>query len=229
MTDNTNKNQQNLKIGQTLLLVLDNEKVIGTLFKLKETRLRLKDVKDFTTNEFVGANCIYYTQLIRSIKIIDSGEQKNTENDNKSELNENKRENGEAEMSSLDVKMSLETIRQISNLLKQYIFINLHDHKYFKAVEAIAKQRIIGLNIENVQHGRISIMASVLSVVTEEQIYIFDLMTLNGISKELKAILTESKPMKVVHNSKFVIDYLKHSTKVDLNNVFDTMVSIKHS
>lgn len=45
----SNNEKPNLKIGQKLVLILDNEKVVGTLFKLKETHLRLKDVHDYIT------------------------------------------------------------------------------------------------------------------------------------------------------------------------------------
>lgn len=223
----SNNEKPNLKIGQKLVLILDNEKVVGTLFKLKETHLRLKDVHDYITKEYVGANCIYYTNLIRSIKILDQKiDQKPTSNGTSKA---NGVENTELKHKAEAAKMPLETIDHIYDLLQHFIYINIFDQKYFNAVKVLAEQRVIAVNIENVENGRKSVAPSVLSIATEHQIYLFDLMSLNGVAVELRAILTANRPMKVIHHSKYILDYLRNNTGTTVISLFDTMVSCQVS
>lgn len=216
-----------LRVGQSLIIELkSNEKHIGTLFKFNDNRLRLKDVQDYSTKEPIGSCCIYYVQQIITLHTIDDNGKERKIYSALNGLTPPDERSTQLQRSSDVVKLTMSTINQIYDLLKYHTYINTFDRKYFDAVKLIKRQRVVGLNLENVKFGRLSAKAALLTVVTDGNIFIFDLLMLGGFSLELKEMLVDERPMKVIHHAKCINDYLVRKEGIAVNNIFDTMVSL---
>lgn len=114
-------------------------------------------------------------------------------------------------------------IENIQNFVKNANYIAQYDDKYYKAIDDLKQQELIGVNSEN-RFGRLDMKRPLLTLTTPNQVYLFDLLRLGAMKKEMKEIFYSELPLKVVHSSAPIADYLKHTEKCALNNIFDTLV-----
>ncbi|PSN35425.1 hypothetical protein C0J52_13194 [Blattella germanica] len=91
-----------------------------------------------------------------------------------------------------------------------------------KDVEAIHRESTVGIYIEG--RFRRGTKLSVLCVSTPNDVFVFDLQTLGeeALSNGLRALLESTEVEKIIHDSRFISDCLKHTYEVSLNRVFDT-------
>lgn len=246
---NIDKKFSSIKIGQTVILKLSNDVVVGKLILLKpNSHLRLKDCRDYSTNEDLGANCIYYLNEIKDIRVFEKIEN-NKENSSDDDYEEDEEETNGFKSSFENINESLskeeetdqsyindkskrillkdERLFKIRELLQSIIYINQYDTKYFNSIHDIKEERQIGIQFEDIRYGRKS-NVSILTVLTSKQIYIFDVLLLKGINKELKEVFESSSICKIIHFSKMTHDYLKNVCHIEMHFFFDTMVSEKN-
>ncbi|XP_063696954.1 piRNA biogenesis protein EXD1 [Culicoides brevitarsis] len=210
-----------LDVGQKIILKLQDKIIVGELsFKKIPSHVRVKDCTDYETNEKLGSNNVYYMNEIRDIRVMGS---KETRDD---EQCQQKIEEIEVKQTkdALQTKLSEERYKNIRATLDSRIFIERYDVKYFDACRDLMKQRQIGVCLEDVRYGRRS-KASVLAVATNEKVYVFDLLMLDGIKKELKGVFESSSICKVIHYSKMTQDYLKNRCNIKVRLIFDTMMA----
>uniref|UniRef100_A0A336MQF4 CSON005227 protein n=1 Tax=Culicoides sonorensis TaxID=179676 RepID=A0A336MQF4_CULSO len=221
---NVEKLAGQLMIGQTIVLELIEEIVVGELIVKKlPSHLRLKNCRDYKTNEDLGLNNIYYLNEIKNIKVFRE-QSKDKQTEEVTTHSSHKNTNVSKSKNSISIDIRTETSSKIQNLTTKHIFIDRYDSKYFDACKDMQNSRQISISLEDVRFGRRS-KASIIIVGTDNRIYIFDLLSLNGINKELKSILESKSICKVIHNSKMTYDYLKYACNIKLHFVFDTMMA----
>lgn len=111
----------------------------------------------------------------------------------------------------------------IQNQFKTTVHIAQHDDKYHNAIEDLKQQEIISVNSEN-KFGRLDMRRPVLTFATTTKVYLFDMVRLGAMKKEMKEIFSSKLPRKVVHSSTELADYLLYKENCKLNSVFDTLV-----
>lgn len=114
-------------------------------------------------------------------------------------------------------------ITEIQERMKNTVYIYQHDDKYHNGIADIMKQEIIAVHSEG-QFGRLDVKRPVLTISTITNVYIFDMLRLGAMKKEMKQIMTSDKPRKVAHSSSTLADYLQNKENCALNNIFDTLV-----
>lgn len=115
-------------------------------------------------------------------------------------------------------------ITEIQERMKNTVYIFQHDDKYHNAIADAMKQEIIAVHSEG-KFGRLDVKRPVLTISTTTNVYIFDMLRLGAMKKEMKQIMTSDKPRKVAHSSSTLADYLQNKENCALNIVFDTLVS----
>lgn len=118
---------------------------------------------------------------------------------------------------------STNEIKEIQERMKNTVYISQHDDKYHNAIREIMEQEIIAIHSEG-KFGRLDVKRPVLTICTTTNVYIFDMLRLGAMKKEMKEIMTSDKPRKVAHSSSTLADYLQNKENCTLNNVFDTLV-----
>ena len=246
MTSPANK-MMSLKLGQLLLAETNaGELLVGTLKSIntKYLMIELDNVRDIKTNyTYQSSQILAYAQM-KSIKLVLNENEiytKSTESDSddvtgkqkssdSSTTNHSRHINLESFSSreklsnNLNIQLSALDLQLLQNQLDGTIFIKQTDQKYHKALNDIKSQSIIGLLIDPIQLGR-NCKTSVLAVSTPHNIYIFDMLALIKIFKELRLILESERPRKAVHYSHKVADHLKYRHNVMLKGVFDTFLA----
>lgn len=213
--------------GQTVLLELDGECVIGQVFHLASDRsfVRLKNCRDFQSNQPIVGNQDYYNSEIRSIKIIEQSEPPASSDGQPSQQHNGSTASSSGVSSSEAVaKINLEDIQSIFDRIDQHIFIHQTDMRYYDAIKYLKTQKLLALAMEGVEGGRCSDNPSLLSIATPDRIYIFDVMWMR-VPKDLKAILANPKVRRVIHNGRLAEDVLKHRFGAPLGRCFDTLVA----
>lgn len=97
------------------------------------------------------------------------------------------------------------------------------DRAYYAAIEDIKVHPHVGLAVELVAEANVSLIS--ICVPSTQKIYIFDVISLGRIPNDLKAILQSKVPLKIVHNGRAAALALKRDMNVQLQPVFDTLVS----
>ena len=95
-----------------------------------------------------------------------------------------------------------------------------------KALEELEKEQILGVDIEGTGFDPYTKTLLLVQIGGPEKSYIFDARKLQ--LKDLprfRALLENSKVIKLLHNGKFDYQFIKHNTGAELNNIFDTMLS----
>lgn len=116
-------------------------------------------------------------------------------------------------------------ITKIQNMIKNFDYIMQYDEKYHKAIEDLMDQDIIFINSES-PFGRLDPVRPLLSLATCNKVYLFDMLRLGKMKKELKQVFSSDHLTKVTHSSAGFVDYLTHKEDCALNNIFDTLVWI---
>lgn len=115
-------------------------------------------------------------------------------------------------------------LNDIEQLVSNAIYISRCDDIYHMALEDLKKQEYIVINSEN-RYGRLHFKKPLLTMFTPNKVYLFDILKIGSIHKELKVILQAKEPRKVIFNSALINDYLVQTEKVNSNSVSDVMVS----
>ncbi|XP_077563192.1 piRNA biogenesis protein EXD1-like [Haemaphysalis longicornis] len=111
-------------------------------------------------------------------------------------------------------------------LPSEFEVIDQVNDRFNKAMAAVRNARSISIGFEGPKVSRHRPI-SVLAVATSTKVFIFDVMNLKEelFNCGLKEVLESDDIEKVIHDCRHLSDCLYHQYKVDLNNVFDTMVA----
>lgn len=126
---------------------------------------------------------------------------------------------------SLDKKVFTQTTAEhIGKLASTVIYISQCDCKYFAAIEDLRYQEHIGMRTDHMR-GRLNVKQPLISMCTSNAVYLFDILRIGKIPKELKAILESEQPRKIIFDSSLTADYLTHIEHCELNGILDVLVS----
>lgn len=124
-----------------------------------------------------------------------------------------------------DITLSTTELELIHEQLNSVVCITQTDQKYHKALADIRVQPVVALIIEPVDYGRTH-RTSVMVLATYQTVYIFDIIAMGSIFREMKQLLEAERPRKVVHYSHKLVDHLKNRHGVKLGGIFDTFVAV---
>lgn len=95
-----------------------------------------------------------------------------------------------------------------------------------KALEKLEKERVVGVDIESTGLDPYFSTMLTVQIGTDKKSYVFDArqLKLNEI-KRFKALLENSKIIKVLHNAKFDYRHIKHILGIEICNIYDTMLA----
>lgn len=238
-----------LKLGQLLLVETNaGELLVGTLKSInnKYLMIELDNVRDIKTNyTYQSSQILAYNQM-KNIKLMLS--ENDTENHNKtssetdtdsieeklkschvtpsstSVTGENQSISSKEQNDSLNIQLSALDLQLLQTQLDSMIFIKQTDHKYHKALNDIKAQSVVGLIIDPINIAR-NCKTSLIAFSTSQNIYIFDMLALGKIFKELRLILEAERPRKAVHFSHKLADHLKYRHNIILKGIFDTFLA----
>lgn len=126
---------------------------------------------------------------------------------------------------SLDKKVFVQTITDhIEKLASTVICISQCDSQYYAAIEDLKYQEHIGMRADHM-YGRLNKKQPLISMCTTNSVYLFDILRMGKIPKELKTILKSEQPRKIIFDSSLIADYLQHIEQCELNGVLDALVS----
>ncbi|XP_053954694.1 protein Exd1 homolog [Anastrepha ludens] len=234
-----------LQLGQILMVETSSELLTGTLKFVDPKRkiIELENAYDQRSNCSYNSPQILAFPQIKKIQIIRSGEAScntnsgsdtgtspttsdvdpdsyssyNTAQKSPTSLPEHKQE--------IEVALSSTELDLIHEQLNSVVYITQTDQRYHKALADIRVQPIVALVIEPVDFGRAQ-RTSVMAVATYQAVYIFDIIALGSIFREMKQILEAERPRKSVHYSHRLLDQLKNRHGIKLGGVFDTFVAV---
>ncbi|XP_052872686.1 piRNA biogenesis protein EXD1-like [Anopheles cruzii] len=210
-------NKINLEVGQTLIVELDGESVLGRLCHVASGRsfIRLENVRDLATNDLQGNQC-YYNSEIRSIQIVEGGERTAQSNDEGT--------GEETTPTTLPVKqLTLESLNNAIDKIQLCLYIHQLDSRYHDSIRFLKKQTTIAMAMEGVELGRHSKSPSLLSIATNSKIFIFDIKLIR-ITNDMKELLSSDRYLRVLYNGRFVRDALQYKFNIVLGRCFDIMV-----
>lgn len=216
-------------LNEKITVELIDGKVIETEF-VQEVRdgIVVINSKNLKTGKVRRHNQTYYHQEIKSIYLTNRQStplpNQNATSTRPTEASKKSARGRQRFVNSIEKKVFSEReIENIQNFAKKTIYIAQYDDKYHNAIDDLKQQEIIGVNSEN-RFGRLNVKRPLLTLTTPNQVYLFDLLRLGSMKKEMKEIFYSDLPLKVLHNSAAIADYLKHTENCALNNIFDTMV-----
>ncbi len=98
------------------------------------------------------------------------------------------------------------------------------------ATEELSKHHIIGLDTETTDLDPYRGKLRLVQLSTTEEVFIFDLFAFrdakeNEDLKPLRDVLSAQRPVKIAHNSKFDLKWLRLHLGVDVNGLFDTLLA----
>ncbi|XP_065360767.1 protein Exd1 homolog [Calliphora vicina] len=223
-----------LKVGQLLLVETNGgELLVGTLksINIKYLMVELDNVRDIKSNyTYQSSQILAYTQMKNIKLMLSENEGKSTtETDTDSLADQlkscNSSENSKEQSSDcLNIMLTAFDLQLLQTQLDSMIFITQTDQKYHKALNDMKSQSVIGLLIDPIEMGRNS-KTSVMAVSTSQNIYIFDMLAIGKIFKEIRLILEAERPRKAVHFSHKIADHLKYRHNVVLKGIFDTFLA----
>lgn len=116
------------------------------------------------------------------------------------------------------------TTDHIEKLASTVIHIVQCDSQYYAAIDDLKYQDHIGMRADHM-FGRLNRIQPLISMCTSNSVYLFDILRIGKIPKELKAILESQLPRKIIFDSSLIADYLTHIERCELNGVLDVLVS----
>uniref|UniRef100_A0A1I8M6Z4 Uncharacterized protein n=2 Tax=Musca domestica TaxID=7370 RepID=A0A1I8M6Z4_MUSDO len=239
-----------LSLGQTLLIETNRELLMGTLSYINEKHLMLEldNARDVKTNFTYQSPQMLAYQQMKSIKIVadetaeDSSDmttesdeiKQNVYKEEEIKLPNNKatsKEQRDHSVSSKEpcegfsIQLSAMDFQLLQTQYDSLVYITQTDQKYHKAVADIRSQTMIGLLIDPLECARHR-KTSLIAVATPNSIYLFDILSLGKVFKELRSILESSeRPRKAMHYGNRFVDHFKHRHGLDLSGIFDTFVA----
>lgn len=226
----------NFSLGQSLLIEQSDECFSGEFHFMNKTRTRieLRNVRDYNTNQQLQGIQIFYKPDIRSItplkgphKVDTNSSSRNLEQTslNNSSGSSNKATDTEEQTASNITQGELDLINQA--VFDRYYFTQT-DRNYYDAITEIQGQSLVTLSIEYEYKAEMSLISLItIGTMSNDQIYIFDLISMGGkIPSGLQEILSAECPRKIIHDSSVPTHILNLTQNIQLNSIFDTLVSI---
>lgn len=209
--------------GDIIVIELNGgRKLEGEFVRESTDEIVVKATKDLRSGKVRAHNQTFYCSEIRNITPINVA--KENQSGGKSNNNEEnaKCETGEV-ISFKKKEFTDHEIETIQAMAKRTIHIAQFDDSYYKAVSELAQQEIIFVNYGS-NFGRLDPKRSVLTIATIKDVFLFDMLRLGPMKKELKNVFSCELPRKVIHSTAEFADYLKHKENCTLNGAFDTLV-----
>lgn len=128
-------------------------------------------------------------------------------------------------MSTMKTTNQENNIERMIALSDAAIYIRQCDAKYHSALEDLQSQDVIAVNTQN-KFGRLDMSRPILVFATSRNVYIFDILLMGRIHKEMKSVMEAAVPRKVLFNSAIIVDYFVHTEKCKVDAVWDTLVSL---
>lgn len=225
-------------INAILSIKLANGQIFQGIFKEYNKQrkcIKLIDAYEISDGIPVKTAQYFYENEIESVDEVNKNKEKNDLANKNKNIKENKLDPMQRDLNDVKTirkrpisKPEIENIKlkveEIQYLIDSVIYIWQCDKSFHDAVDDIKNQQFIGINIEGAGSARL-LPASILSISTPEQIYLFDITLLGNALQMAYKILENNSIKKIIHDSVNIIDYLKHRNNCQLNNVYDTMVS----
>lgn len=216
---------------EILVTKTDDQLVICKYDKLTRNGLRLDvlNPQDFNTKQPLGRFAHFMQRDVKSVQIFQEQETqiKHVEDIHISESSSDVLSKKKIPVLSISAKQ----LNCIQNSIQNYKYINQSDDQYFKAIEDLSSQFVIGVSTCGCNAGRIFPM-ELLMLSTHDKVYIFDILFFgNVIFKELADILTSKTHLKIFHDCRLTLDNIQHKYCIKTNSIFDTMLaaSLTHS
>lgn len=233
-------------IQKVHIKLIDGRRIEAEIVKEMNDGVMVKNAKDLMTlktrkfQTYYNSEIITYRKLSTGATLSENGTANGNTNENGStngdsnvatngsingSMNgiEDGNQNG-MEMHSISKKVfSDREITKIQNMIRNFEYIMQYDEKYHKAIEDLMDQDIIFINSES-PFGRLDPIRPLLSLATCNKVYLFDMLRLGKMKKELKQVFSSDHLTKVTHSSAGFVDYLIHKEDCALNNIFDTLV-----
>jgi len=95
-----------------------------------------------------------------------------------------------------------------------------------RAVEAISRHPIIGVDTETTSLDPLRGRVRLLQIATPEESFVVDLFEMNALEHPgVRDLLSASYPVKVLHNAKFDLKMLLHHFALEVRGIFDTLLA----
>lgn len=216
----------------------DKKVLIGKLFFIdkKGTYIIFRYVQNFSDNKLISkGNMTFYKPEIKSIRYFSSSSSSDVTTTSDIQPNDNvldtaitlkniiidepiNKDNENIENSITKSFLQLDDMIRINHSVAHVKYITKIDSTYHDAIRDVKNQYEIGVNIEGNVHkfGRAHI--ALIAISTLSNIYLFDILWLGRVP-ELKAVFTNKRIEKIIHNSR------RFTNIIQFQNVFDTMVA----
>ncbi|RJR26525.1 hypothetical protein C4561_05265 [candidate division WWE3 bacterium] len=94
------------------------------------------------------------------------------------------------------------------------------------ALEFLEKEKVVAVDVEATSLDPITGYLIIIQIATPHISYIFDVRKIDVSDNErFKKFLENKKIIKILHNGKFDYKYIKAKTGIELDNIFDTMLT----
>jgi hypothetical protein len=202
----------NFHKGQPLLIELEHSSYLGDFFSKSSDNLRIELTNVCRSNGGlkIAGRQIYYKSEIKSVTTV--GEQLEPAPD---------QDNTEEKDSEPILGKSILTAVQV--ITENYQYIYKPNAQYHQAITDLQTHEYIGLSCEGNSTGRFR-KSSLLAVATSQNIYLFDILKFGGLPIELKNLLENQQPRKIVHHGRRMIERLRRHHCCQTTSVFDTFV-----
>lgn len=218
-------NNVKLVLGQTVILKLSSGKqsFVGELHFVRNDRSRidLKNVRDYQTNESIQGIQRYYNKEIESVVVLAPSSKSDGDDDDNHVSSST---SSPVVASNKHYQLTSDELNEISMAIESAKYFIHPDRSFHEAIDAIRRQFDIGLSVEMLKNGAISLI-TVSVPLPKQSIYIFDILAFGGyVPRELKSILEAKRPRKIIHNSIEKTLHLKRNYSVQVQSIADTLV-----
>lgn len=210
--------------------LISGREVEGEFVQKNQTSIIVKNCKDLLSGKLTRHNQTYYTSEIKKYYSIDAREHTKQQSVNGVEPNNGQADSGGGSGNTTQVspdiaknRFAIDEIQRIQNSMTNAVYISQFDDKYHQAIADLKQQKIIAVNSEN-NFGRLDLKRPLLAIASGQRVFLFDMLRLGAMKKEFKEVFSANSPRKIIHRSTQFADYLAHTEKCALNNVFDTLV-----
>ncbi|KAH9499750.1 piRNA biogenesis protein exd1 [Bulinus truncatus] len=120
----------------------------------------------------------------------------------------------------------LESVKNDVIEIEKYRLIDEMSDEFYEVVQIIKSQSVIGIHFDGHQIGRHGTL-TLIEVATQTMVFVFDILALKteAFTTGLQDVFESESIVKVIHDSRFVSDMLRHQFDITLKNVFDTQVA----
>lgn len=206
-----------LRVGDTIIIKLQrndcHQGIISSIGKNGEY-IKLDDVYDLINNRNIRGIQFYYRGEIQSVvqHNINSTDASTTDDSEISVPDEHR------------PHLSPDDCKRIMDRISNAIYIQQCDHNYHDAIKLLRSREFIAVALVGSNYGRLR-PPSLLSLATEDQIFILDLVSFGRLFNDIKHILESEHPRKILFDSRLVIDSLSHSYKCQMDGFTDLLVN----